>query len=102
MFKLEEDNSRITPQEDIQSYGNNATFQCKSGGPSRWFVNSLTDLIPNSGRSNPLWVKSVSYSDSGTYYCYGSYYDTNETFLAKANLIVVCKLPHLFQAEFIK
>lgn len=61
-------------------------IDCRSMRDTRWYYNSLK-TIPISTDSK-LIIPKVQLSDTGDYYCYGSYHISRGYFLAKVKVNV--------------
>lgn len=86
---LVQDDSKIYPSKQKTTSGGNVTFYCNSSNAIWYYqyfrnINSWQFIIVGS----MLERKLVRYSDTGYYYCYGSYSNSSKHFIAITQLNV--------------
>ena len=82
------DNSRITPPILEKEVGEEAEFICDSYKEPYWYIN---DLQSEPSISPFVQIGNLKPSNSGYYYCLGTYEAGSVLFLATAELLVYGK-----------
>ena len=86
MGYLAKDNSLIEPPYQEGQVGEDIKFTCKSWEDPMWFFSSrMSEPLET---LQLLRIKDAQTSDSGLYFCHGSYTDESNFFIAEAELIV--------------
>ena len=90
MFVAVEDNSRILPAHTSGRVGHPARLDCLSDGDVIWY-HETPQSSPWSRKAS-LIFNALTVADSGEYFCYGLYENSDRHFLAKAEIDLVGKL----------